>query len=400
MNEQPKHSRYILPRPQFPKGLNCARPAWYKTVCAPFYLCKTESYSFLKKFIDIELRCKDPLERRWGGYPEWVIFHGACYYGRLEIVDYMLSIPFLGINNNRNNIHQTVLLSAIWGNQIEVVRRLLEHPLINVNKRGCCGIFPLELAVSKVYIEIVKLLLAHPKIQVNQRTKEERLTDLGRCLELQADQYTYTALDIAVMRDNLELFKLLLENGAETSNALFHASRNGNLEAVEILLEIPGVNYDDCLQIAAFHGHFWVVERLLKVPEIGNYESGYMYALEQALDIYSDDLQHQGYYKKNEMKGKKLCAYILMNHHSKNLNRYLTEIYLFTNLPKLPLDIHKEIAKYLRFVHPHFKNEKFLKDWKRLTSIDNYGVKETDSQPFYETEDVSSIPFTKYAFHE
>lgn len=400
--DRPKHSRYILPRPQFRRGLDSAQPTWYKGICAPFYWCQSKPFEFLKDIIDTKKRYVDPLDLAHGQYTEWIIFHGACYYGRLDIVEYMLSIPFLGINNNRNNIHQTVLLSAIWGNQIEVVKRLLEHPLINVNKRGNYGMFPLELAVSRGYPEIVKLLLAHPKILINQRTKQEVLTDLGRCLEFEADPHTYTALDIAGMRENLDILKLLLEKGAEQSNVLYHACRFGKEENVRYLVGLPQITRKEgCLVAAASGGHFWTVIELLKddfykdsKTEHGQTE--YLAALEEALDIYIHMID-QSSSDPNLNFNKKICAYELMNYITKQQARYLTEINLFAGQPWLPYDILRKIYKMSRYLHPKFEDADFRKLWREATKY--VPIKQVEC--FEPTIDDSALPeFPRYAIIE
>ena len=406
--ERQKHSRYILPRPQFGNGRNSSHPIWFKGICAPFYWCQSKPYELLKDMIDLQVNNKNKhvFERRWEGqHTEWIIFHGACYYGRLDIVEYMLSIPFIGINNNKNNIHQTLLLSAIWGNQIAVVRRLVEHPSINVNKRGNYGMFPLEIAVSKGYLEIVKLLLAHPKILINQRTKQEFLTDLGRCLEYEADPNTYTCIDLASMRENIDILQLLLEKGAEQSNVLYHASRIGMEENVRYLLNQPQITKKQgCLYAAVSGGHFWTVIELLKddfykdnKTEHGDLE--YMAALEEVLDMRIYECLHEYILPSpsTDFFNRKICAYELMNYHTKQQARYLTEINLFAGLPWLPYDILRNIYKMTRYVHPKFEDPKFRSLWRKATK----NVLNKRVECFEPDIDDKGLPeFPRYAFIE
>jgi hypothetical protein len=377
--------------------LNCAQPIWYKNACWPFYTCKDlGENSLLKEVIDMEWKCTH--EGHLGQDEKWMIFHGASYYGNMEIVEYMVSNPRIGINNNRNNIHQTVLLSAIWGNQIEVVKRLLEHPLLNVNKRGNYGMFPLEVAVSRGYVEIVKLLLAHPKILINQRTKQEFMTDLGRCLEFEADPHTYTSLDIAGMRENSDILRVLLEKGAEESNVLYHASRRGRDENVRYLVDQPQITKKQgCLYEAASGGYFWTVIELLKddfyrdsKTERGHLE--YMASLEEALDIHPRDYDEA---HSDLFFNKKICAFELMNYHNKQQARYVTEINMFAGLPWLPYDILREIHTMTRYIHPRLQAKEYYKLWREATKY----MPRKRIECFEPEIDDTGLPmFPRYAF--
>jgi ankyrin repeat protein len=124
------------------------------------------------------------------------------------------------------------LLSAASGNQIPEVKEVIENaPLLNINwiLRGS-GLAALHCAAQKGHLEVVRLLLAHPLVNVNRKTHDGETPLLLACdgghtevvrvllkdsrvkLDL-ADWERMTPLMCASCEGHLEIVKLLLADG-------------------------------------------------------------------------------------------------------------------------------------------------------------------------------------------
>ena len=113
------------------------------------------------------------------------VLYLACRLGKLDIVQLLLKQT--GINVNKSNKHfnaylnedngVTPLMGAINGYitdvRVNIVRALLEHPDIDVNKSNNDGDTPLGLAVKSYNIDIVHMLLE--KSDVSSFLENEQL---------------------------------------------------------------------------------------------------------------------------------------------------------------------------------------------------------------------------------
>ena len=152
------------------------------------------------------------------------------------------------------------LFIAINLDHFEVVKLLVERDRAIVNEETTLDGFqqqtPLMLATQKGNLQIVKLLLEN-----------------GASVDKQEE--VLTPLMFASNRGDLEIVKLLLENGANVDKesngftALFFASQNGHLEIVKLLLE-NGASVDKNRSMttplinASRIGHLEIVKVLLE----------------------------------------------------------------------------------------------------------------------------------------
>ena len=157
----------------------------------------------------------------------WDFFHAACYMGDLEFIKTLLTIPRLGVNNAKNNLHQTLLLSALHENQTEIVLFLLQDPRVNIHKCGGAlrWLTPFSVAIDKDNQTIIDAFLAIPTFNVNQLSKLYRPTELQRYLDSdnhidsdddinpyapRSSDKKFSALEIAVMNKHRETIVKLL----------------------------------------------------------------------------------------------------------------------------------------------------------------------------------------------
>lgn len=249
--------------------------------------------------------------------------HFAARYGYTEIVKLLLNT---NINIDQNSNNRTALHAAVFKNKIEVVKLLLrsganprlfdvnnsnalivaaakgyngivkvllEHDLDYIDTICPNGLNALCAAVAKNQLEVVKTLLsfgANPKITCDglnalqiavysghlEVTKLLLDTDID--LNYQSDN-NGTALHEAILRENCDILKLLLERGANP-NLL---NKNGNtvltfalwniknVEVIKVLINSSDidVNIPDAwgmtpLFLSAGKGDFQVVDLLLK----------------------------------------------------------------------------------------------------------------------------------------
>ena len=130
----------------------------------------------------------------------------------------------------------------------------------DINKADMDGKTPLYRAASKGHTECVKLLLAAPGIDISN----------------------WNALSIAVLKNDCNTIKQLLQSGADVNKAdmkgetpLYWAALYGHTECVKLLLAAPGIDVNMAdkwgytpLYGAAFFSHTEIVKLLLAAPGI------------------------------------------------------------------------------------------------------------------------------------
>ncbi|CAG9948631.1 unnamed protein product [Clonostachys rosea f. rosea IK726] len=199
------------------------------------------------------------------------------------------------INANEHHRGQTPLIMAVQNRRTDMVRILLEHPSIDINKTLTCesyndeahirtaesttwsytptlvqvngpGPTPLFIACRKGYLEVVSLLIQHPRINLKM-----------------SDDRSRTALWWAAWGGNSEVFTLLLKTCGEYINtsdfegwtALHVAVNWGHGAIFDILmgcaeLDPNAVNQNGwtALHLAVDRGREAIVLKLLKHPKI------------------------------------------------------------------------------------------------------------------------------------
>ena len=205
----------------------------------------------------------------------------------MELIIQLCKIPDINFADGCSWCHQigeytdtepadwTSLMWATEGLHTEIVKILLKHPQIDVNKGDIYGWNALFSAIDRSHLPIMKLLLERPDINVNQ------------LIVNQADKGGWTPLHIACERGRLEVVELLCEhpkinvnvggqmtNGLWTKSPLYLASSEGNSAVVRLLLEFPQIDVNKMYQektplwIASDEGHREVVDLLLQHIEI------------------------------------------------------------------------------------------------------------------------------------
>ncbi|NDK19246.1 ankyrin repeat domain-containing protein [Candidatus Gracilibacteria bacterium] len=134
--------------------------------------------------------------------------------------------------NMKNKYGQTLLILAVWNNNIEIVQLLLSHPEILVNEKDKHGQTALMWAAKYENTSIMKLLLAHNNILVNEK-----------------DKYGQTALILAAGHNHTEITQILLnrpeilvnETDNKNNTALIWATSKNNFQLVQLLLNRPEI---------------------------------------------------------------------------------------------------------------------------------------------------------------
>ena len=177
--------------------------------------------------------------------------------------------------NALNQDGVTALYIACCNGHIALVKQLLSHPMIDVNK-GCClptvNVTPLYKACEKGFSDVVRLLLSHEAIEVNRCSEiktvrisplyiacEKGHREVVACIleakQLIAEQQNKmyvsgafaTPLHVAVINSNFAVMTLLCLDPRFNANqpdfrertALHLACDRGCVEGVRILLQAP-----------------------------------------------------------------------------------------------------------------------------------------------------------------
>ena len=189
----------------------------------------------------------------------------ATHRGDTEMVKVLLKHNRIDVNKI-NEIVDSALISAVRHGHTEIVKELLKHRDINVNIKNNLGGTALIIAIHNGHTEIVKELLKH------RNTNANIINDLGE-----------TALILAARNGHTEIVKELLKHRDINVNiinnlgetALIIAIHNGHTEIVKELLKHEETDVNKTthfgntpLNFAAKHGHTEIVQELLKHKKI------------------------------------------------------------------------------------------------------------------------------------
>lgn len=222
----------------------------------------------------------------------------AAFYGHNMIMEYLLNCG--ASINERNLTGVTPLGKAVESTRPDVVgtvKCLLRHRA-DPNIADCNGNTPLLKAVKSGSIELVKCLIAHSTIDVNKQNNEKNTAlheaafkgnkDLvDRLIAAGADVNKRNSagkapLHRAVAANHLVVVKSLLDNGANvnTQDSLgytpcHYAAFFGLRECTEYLVQ-SGANLElkdtiskkNCLELAQERRHYSVVEYLSRVVTV------------------------------------------------------------------------------------------------------------------------------------
>ena len=217
----------------------------------------------------------------------------AAFYGHTAIARELLSIPAIDVNLGQWK-GATPLFLAASHRHVDLVRLLLATRGINPNL-GLLGekTTPLITAAYKGHEEVVKILLTASSVSINLRqadgatalfaAAEANLPGIVEALARRGADVNLTLFDgtpplcLAAFKSNIEVLKCLLQApgvlvdqlSQSQATALFYAAKEGQKEAVELLLakgadpDIADENQVGPLHIACLHGQTEIVELLL-----------------------------------------------------------------------------------------------------------------------------------------
>jgi ankyrin repeat protein len=142
--------------------------------------------------IDINKLCKIFPNKKWTATTLYI----ASKNNNHDVVKILLEHPDIDINK-KSIAEETPLWVAARNDCEEVARLLLEHGA-DINLADYLGQTPLYIAVRNNSEEVINILLTYSSVNINQ-----------------ADNNGKTPLMIAIKHDNFEAAKLLLEYGAD-----------------------------------------------------------------------------------------------------------------------------------------------------------------------------------------
>lgn len=177
----------------------------------------------------------------------------------------------------------TPLMYAVEFGSVYAVRKLLDHPMTDVNEQGNqCHERPLARAIRKQHLELVEILLGHDRIDVDLFDRPE-------------EQTVYEA---AILEGNVDILRLLLESGADPGMTgftrlppLMLAIKKGKREMAELLAEDDLTEVDDrgfsgwtALILATVFGAYEMVKSILDVSmgTLGERDDNNLTALDHA----------------------------------------------------------------------------------------------------------------------
>ncbi|KAI0103294.1 ankyrin [Nemania sp. FL0031] len=236
------------------------------TICCPLKQAIPE----INPLVDNEMDVLRALLERSSNCVDIALVSKAIQSQHFEITEPLLSLyykstKYEGINMKGDYGH-TLLSTAAKAGNVDIVRRLLTNPDIDVNCLNYNDLPPLSIATEHGNVGIVKLLLHMPDINVNYQTK-----------------YGLNALHSAVSLENVEILELLLRHPSINCNIatsegytpLYEAAREGKLDMVRLLLSHDSINpnFGDSLGRnpvlwAARHAASQVVRLLLIHPRV------------------------------------------------------------------------------------------------------------------------------------
>ncbi|KAH6908111.1 hypothetical protein BKA70DRAFT_1280713 [Coprinopsis sp. MPI-PUGE-AT-0042] len=158
----------------------------------------------------------------------------------------------------------TALMTAAWLDNVEVARRLLDHPRIQVNAVDETGQTALAHALHCGHLEVAKVILASPEVNINLECPSDGLTPLMMGVTL-AKSGTSGLLPLLLRYPGTNVN----QQTKEGFTALMLAACRGNTLAVRLLLEVPDIDVNlktdegvTALDLGRLQGHDDVVELL------------------------------------------------------------------------------------------------------------------------------------------
>ena len=223
---------------------------------------RSNNLDMVKKLI--EEKGADPNDKDTNGNSSVMI---AAFCRHVSVLEYFMSLSGrVNINAQDKESKGTALHTACSEGFEEVVRILLDCPLLDVNKKDVGGYTALHYACEFGHEGIVSILLGHPDIQVNKENENE-----------------IPPLILACERGNLGMVRLLLSKDDIDVNAvnecqitaLMSSCGKGVIEIVRCLLdhEDIDVNFKDsyrnsALSLACDYDQTEIISMLLQREDL------------------------------------------------------------------------------------------------------------------------------------
>ena len=150
-----------------------------------------------------------------------------------KVVDLLLKHPKINVNI-QNVEQQSSLHIAIMSGHINIVKKLLKHPDINVNAQN--NRFETPLILSIIFgrnIEISKMLLKKPMIDVNLRSDEDKTAFMYAC-----EIGHIPAVEMLMKHKDININ----EQNYEGKTSLMIAIEFGEFECAKMLLNHPKID--------------------------------------------------------------------------------------------------------------------------------------------------------------
>ncbi|KAF3917571.1 Inversin [Arthrobotrys entomopaga] len=154
------------------------------------YFGRLEIVTFLVETgrVDIESKdCENKMSLCW-----------AAYHGNLEIVKFLVEVGQADIDS-KDSYGSTPLRDAIYPGHLEIVRFLVETGRVDLDSKNWSNRTPLCLAVCHGHLEIVRLLIETGRVDLNA-----------------GDELNKTPLSWAALKGYIGIAELLLNAGAST----------------------------------------------------------------------------------------------------------------------------------------------------------------------------------------
>lgn len=226
----------------------------------------------------------------------------AAIHGDYHAVKAMISVKC--INVNRTHFETTALCSATKTGSIKVVKILLKHEHIDLNKAGSDGANPLLIAIVKGHTRLVELLLETGESDINKAMLQDGITPL-----IAAALFGFHEIvDMLLCQSGISVNKVTYKG----CSALFAAAQRGHKEVVKRLLSNAEANINCAnilgetpLYIAASNGHANVVNILLRYPQ---------------LQVNIQDSQGLTPLSAAVFEGQDICVELLLHHNDIDVN--------------------------------------------------------------------------------
>jgi len=153
-------------------------------------------------------------------------FYRACFFGRLEVVEFLLGDPRVNVNCKQKE-GATPICGACSEGRTEVVARLLMDPRIDVNEPTIGKTSGFYWACTMGRVGIVAMLLADSRVEVNGRADDGATPFFSACED---GRTAVVSLLLKDPRIDVNLAK------SSNSSPLWVVSQNGNLPEAQLIL--------------------------------------------------------------------------------------------------------------------------------------------------------------------